>query len=62
MNNYRNFKLVYYFVAQATAGAEKEKLEKDIEDMEGILASKSRVKTIIINELKNVAAKYGSEK
>ena len=30
MNNYRNFKLVYYFVAQATAGAEKEKLEKDI--------------------------------
>lgn len=39
-----------------------EKLEKDIEDMEGILASKSRVKTIIINELKNVAAKYGSER
>ena len=30
MGNYRNFKLVYYFVAQGTAGAEKEKLEKDI--------------------------------
>ena len=30
MGNYRNFKLVYYFVAQATARAEKEKLEKDI--------------------------------
>ena len=26
MGNYRNFKLVYYFVAQATARAEKEKL------------------------------------
>lgn len=30
MGNYRNFKLVYYFVAQGTAGAEKEKLEQDI--------------------------------
>ena len=30
MGNYRNFTLVYYFVAQATARAEKEKLEKDI--------------------------------
>ena len=30
MGNYRNFKLVYYFVAQGTAHAEKEKLEKDI--------------------------------
>ena len=30
MGNYRNFKLVYYFVAQGTARAEKEKLEKDI--------------------------------
>jgi hypothetical protein len=30
MGNYRNFKLVYYFVAQATARVEKEKLEKDI--------------------------------
>ena len=30
MGNYRNFKLVYYFIAQATARAEKEKLEKDI--------------------------------
>ena len=30
MGNYRNFKLVYYFVAQGTAYAEREKLEKDI--------------------------------
>ena len=30
MGNYRNFKLVYYFVAQGTAVAEKEKLEQDI--------------------------------
>ena len=30
MGNYRNFKLVYYFVAQGTARAEKEKLEKDL--------------------------------
>ena len=30
MGNYRNFRLVYYFVAQATARADKEKLEKDI--------------------------------
>ncbi len=30
MGNYRNFKLVYYFVAQGTAWAEREKLEKDL--------------------------------
>ena len=30
MGNYRNFKLVYYFVAQATAHADREKLEKGI--------------------------------
>ncbi len=30
MGNYRNFRLVYYFVAQAAARAEKERLEKDI--------------------------------
>ena len=30
MGNYRNFRLVYYFVAQAAAWAEKEQLEKDI--------------------------------
>ncbi len=30
MGNYRNFRLVYYFVAQATARAEKDKLEKDV--------------------------------
>ena len=30
MGNYRNFKLVYYFVAHGTASAEAEKLERDI--------------------------------
>ncbi len=30
MSHYRNFKLVYYFVAAGTANAEKRKLEKDI--------------------------------
>ena len=30
MGNYRNFKLVYYFVAQATATAERERLDADI--------------------------------
>ena len=30
MNHYRNFRLVYYFVAQGPARAEEEKLEKDI--------------------------------
>ena len=30
MGNYRNFRLVYYFVAQGTARAEKEKLEADL--------------------------------
>ena len=30
MGNYRNFKLVYYFVAQGTVRAQREKLEKDI--------------------------------
>ena len=30
MSNYRNFRLVYYFVAQGAAHAEKEQLEKDL--------------------------------
>ena len=30
MSHYRNFKLVYYFVAQGTARAEREQLEKDV--------------------------------
>lgn len=38
---------------------EIETLEKDIEELEAILASKTRVKTIIINELKEVAEKFG---
>ena len=38
---------------------ETDQLQKDIADLEGILASKSRVKAIIIKELEEVAAKYG---
>ncbi|MBR4711694.1 MAG: permease [Clostridia bacterium] len=37
MGNYRNFKLVYYFVAAGTAGAEKRRLEKDIRFFEKYL-------------------------
>ncbi|MBR3835450.1 MAG: topoisomerase IV [Clostridia bacterium] len=36
-----------------------EKLRKDIEEMEDILAHKSKVKKIIVNELNDVAKKYG---
>lgn len=35
------------------------RLEEEIKDLKAILESKSRVKTIIINELKEVAKKYG---
>lgn len=35
------------------------RLEEEIKDLKSILESKSRVKTIIINELKEVAKKYG---
>ncbi len=38
--------------------ADIEQLRKDIEDMEDILSSKSRVKKIIISELKEVIEKY----
>ncbi len=38
--------------------ADVEQLRKDIEDMEDILSSKSRVKKIIITELKEVIEKY----
>lgn len=34
MGNYRNFKLVYYFVAQGTSSVDEEKLEKEIEFFE----------------------------
>lgn len=37
-------------------------LKKQIEDMEDILANKSRVKKIIVDELKNIADKYGKER
>ena len=30
MGNYRNFKLVYYFTAQGTARADRDRLEKGI--------------------------------
>ena len=36
-----------------------EKLRKDIEEMEDILAHKSKVKKIIVNELNDIAKKYG---
>lgn len=36
-----------------------EELKKQIEDMEDILANKSRVKKIIIEELKSISEKYG---
>lgn len=37
-------------------------LKKQIEDMEDILANKSRVKRIIVDELKNIADKYGKDR
>ena len=37
MGNYRNFSLATYFVAQGTARAEKEKLEKDLRFFEKYL-------------------------
>ncbi len=42
--------------------AEIEQLIKDIEDLEAILNSKARVKTIIVKELKEVAEKYGKDR
>ena len=39
-----------------------EDLEKDIAELEAVLASKARVKTIIVKELKEVADKYGQER
>lgn len=38
---------------------EIESLKKEIEELEGILASKSKVKTIIIRELEDIGKKYG---
>lgn len=42
--------------------AEIEQLIKDIADLDAILNSKARVKTIIVKELKEVADKYGKER
>lgn len=42
--------------------ADIEQLEKEIADMEDILSSRNRVRKIIIDELKNVADKYGKER
>ncbi|MBR2877211.1 MAG: topoisomerase IV [Clostridia bacterium] len=39
-----------------------DQLKADIEDMEDILANKSRVKKIIVNELAKVAEKYGKDR
>lgn len=39
-----------------------EQLRKDIEDMEDILSSRTRVKKIIIAELQDVISKYGKER
>ena len=39
-----------------------EKLEKDIADMEDILAHKNRISRIIISELKKVSDKYGQDR
>ena len=41
---------------------EIEQLEKDIADLEAIFASKARVKTIIVRELKEVSEKYGKDR
>ncbi|MBQ2668498.1 MAG: topoisomerase IV [Clostridia bacterium] len=45
------------FILKRTA--EIEALEEEIRDLEAILASKNRVKTIIIRELTEIAKKYG---
>ncbi|MBQ1282137.1 MAG: topoisomerase IV [Oscillospiraceae bacterium] len=45
------------FILKRTA--EVEDLENEIRDLEAILASKSRIKTIIIRELTEIAQKYG---
>lgn len=42
--------------------ADIEKLEEQIADMEDILNSKSRIKKIIVNELKDVIKKYSQER
>ncbi|MBQ3086235.1 MAG: topoisomerase IV [Clostridia bacterium] len=39
-----------------------EQLEKDIADMEDILAQKGRIKKIIVNELNDVIKKYGQDR
>ncbi|MCR5485719.1 MAG: topoisomerase IV, partial [Clostridiales bacterium] len=39
-----------------------EKLKKDIDEMESILSSKTKVKKIIIDELREVVKKYGKER
>ncbi len=41
---------------------EIEELEKDIQELEGILASKTKIKNIIVAELKEVAKKYGKDR
>lgn len=42
--------------------ADIDDLEADIKELEAILASKARIKTIIVKELKEVAEKYGQDR
>ena len=42
--------------------SEKEKLEKEIADLESILESEKKINTIIINQLKDVSKKYGRDR
>ncbi len=42
--------------------ADIDDLEADIKELEAILASKARIKTIIVKELKEVADKYGQDR
>lgn len=39
-----------------------EELEKDIKKLEGIVSSKAKIKSIIVDELKEVARKYGKDR
>lgn len=41
---------------------EIEELEKDIENLKAIIESKSKIKSIIVSELKDVSKKYGKER
>jgi len=42
--------------------SEKEKLEKEIEELESILASEKKINAIIVSQLKDVSKKYGNDR